>query len=113
MGSASFMQEIELFLSRPGSQNKAPRIGMTTVCTASAMVSVGLGLHWPSVLGAAGLVGSFGRLGSRLLCRQVGSPVPLRKTRRDNLAAHRIARLGSFLTSTRRRTQVQCSQIAE
>lgn len=66
MGSASFMQEIELFLSRPGSQKEAPRIGMTTVCTASAMVSVGLGLHWPSVLGAAGLVGSFGRLGSTM-----------------------------------------------
>lgn len=47
MGSASFMQEIELFLSRPGSQKEAPRIGMTTVCTAFAMVSVGLGLHWP------------------------------------------------------------------
>lgn len=46
MGSASFMQEIELFLSRPGDGRRMPRIGMTTVCTAFAMVSVEPWLHW-------------------------------------------------------------------
>lgn len=44
--SASFMQEIELFLSRPGDGRRMARIGMTTVCTAFAMVSVQPWLHW-------------------------------------------------------------------
>lgn len=40
------MQEIELFLSRPGLMEEGARIGMTTACTAFAMVSVEPWLHW-------------------------------------------------------------------
>lgn len=79
------------------------RIGMTTACTAFAMVSVEPWLHWLAELP-----------------RSVRSVVlaPSEERERQFLAAHRIARLGLFLTLTLTHThkhwaQVQCSQIAE
>lgn len=56
------------------------RIGMTTACTAFAMVSVEPWLHWSEC-------------GWKVV-------LALRKRRKDNLAAHGIARVGLFLSHT-------------
>lgn len=60
MGSASFMQEIELFLSRPGDGRRMPRIGMTTVLhglrdgVSRTLACIGLSASSVRLVGSAG-----------------------------------------------------------